>query len=234
MDSHFLWFQNRTNFHTPFFCGKFVLFAILLEKPRPSLLKKYFAPPGLRLFLIFHWQLFVLWSQWHGHRPRVIRCSKPSHSFCFFLFSCFHWFFFFFSTMFFVFFCVLCSFFVIIVFSSLCFVSWPFSKLFLFQLFFSWSPLALLFFSTSSSSIYFWNSFCKNLSLLLFSLVPFFEYFFVRLSFLSRLFSFFLLFTYFLWTSSGQNRLLLSVSFPSFFDSLFWSLSFDPFDFFEK
>ena len=30
-------------------------------------------------FRIFYWQLSVLWSQWHGHRPRVIRCIKPSH-----------------------------------------------------------------------------------------------------------------------------------------------------------
>ena len=30
-------------------------------------------------FLIFCWQLSVLWSQWHRYRPRVIRCIKPFH-----------------------------------------------------------------------------------------------------------------------------------------------------------
>ena len=169
-------FKNRTNPHTPFcFWIVFPFCNFSWKKPpRASLLKKI-AAPGLRLFFIFHWEFFVLWSQWHGHRPRVIRCSKPSHSFsCFFFFSCFHWsLFFFYDSVFLAFFlmrslfllcnfcfflplfCFICLFFPTVFFS-------PFSKLFLFQLFFSWSPLAFPFFSepflcsTSSSSIYFW------------------------------------------------------------------------------
>ena len=45
-------------------------------------------------FVIFHGQLFVLWSQWHGHRPRVIRWRQAvsflvSSSFLVFIVFCF-------------------------------------------------------------------------------------------------------------------------------------------------
>ena len=189
-------------------------------------------------FLSFIDSLFVLWSQWHGHRSRVIRCSKPSHSFsCFFFFSCFHWFLLFFYNSVFRFFCVLCSFFVILVFPSLCFVSsvsfflivffTPFSKLFLFQLFFS--DLLLLFCSSLKSSFSnflfcdeFFNSFVKTCHSFCFSLVS--CSFSVLFCLLSRFCSPVVVYILFVNVILSESSAFKSVSFPSFFDSLFWSV----------
>ena len=79
------WFyENKTNFGTPFYNKNSshvpVVFLYVKKEFVFLSLEKLFSPPVLPLlFRMFYWQLSVLWSQWHGHQPRVIRCIKPSH-----------------------------------------------------------------------------------------------------------------------------------------------------------
>ena len=228
---------------------KKILFAIFVGKNLVLLLKNILLLLVYAFVLIFHRKLFVRWSQWHGHRPRVIRCSKTSHSFsCFFFFSCFHWFLFlfydsvfrFFKRSLFLFcnscffrplFCFICLFFLTVFFPHLLKTLLASAlPLLVSSCLFSFS-LNTSFFSTSSSSIYFLNSFCKNLLLLFVHLLfPFsFSVFFCLFVSVCSLFCWTYFFVKIVLSESSSFK---CVSFPSFFDSLFWSLCFDPFYFF--
>ena len=236
-------FKNRTNFHSPFFFLKNLFFLqFLLEKPRASLLKKYVAPPGLPPFVSSFIDSCLLCcrkdtdigrgSSVAGSRLIPFLVSSSFVAFidfsscfrqCFFLF--FIAFFVPFCTSFLPLFCFICLFFLTVFFP-------PFSKLFLFKLFFSWALIAVLFFSepflfsTSSSVNLFFELLCQNLSLLLFSLVFFsFSVFFCLLSLVCSFLVVYRLFVNIVFSESSSFE---SVSFPSFFDSLFWSLCFDP------
>ena len=106
----------------------------------------------------------------------------------------------------------------------------PFLKLFLFWLFFSWSLLPFLFFSELFLFFHlFLELFSKNLSLLLFISCFFFSFsvFFCLLSPVCSLF--FCLHTFCEHRFFSESSSFKCVSFPCFFDSLFWSLCFDPF-----
>ena len=75
----------------------------------------------------------------------------------------------------------------------------------------------------------FFEPFCKNLSLLLFISCFFFSFSVFFGLFLSHLFSFFVVYILFVNIVFSESSSFKCVYFPSFFDSLFWSLGFDPF-----
>ena len=149
---------------------------------------------------MFYWQLSVLWSQWHGHRPRVIRCIKPFHFISFSFHFTFSKVFFFF----FYFFMVMC--FSLFLFDVLLFwSSLRVSNFFVFPLFDKKSFLVLsllfrsafvlslsvssFFFSTFSLFTHFWIFFTQKTCHSFYVLLLLYSFFFLFLP--TRLFSFF-------------------------------------------
>ena len=97
---------------------------------------------------------------------------------------------------------------------------------------FAWSPLALLFFSElffiPLSFLSFFELLCRNLLLFLF-ISCFFKCVSFFLSFLSFVLFFGVVYIFFVNIVFSESSSFKCVSFLSFFDSLFWSLCFDPF-----
>ena len=212
-------------------------------------LKKYVAPPGSPLFVssFFDSCLFCGRNDTDIGRGSSVAASRlipflVSSSFLAFIgFSSF-----FFRQCFFIFFiaffvpfctssflplcCFICLFFLTFFFPL-------FSRLSLFKL--SSLDLLLLFsFSLNPSFFFhflffnlFLNSFVKTCHSFCLSLVPFFAFvFFCLFSPVCSLF--FVVYMLFVNIVFSESSSFESVSFPSFFDSLFWSLCFDPFWFF--
>ena len=242
--SMFLWFQKISHLYTPLdfskkqifcnFCWKKIIFLVLLSL-------KIFCSSWFTSFFSF----FIDSYSFCGRNDTYIGrgSSVAASGLIPFLVISLHFFsvfssfsqqcfssFFFFIAFFFPF--------VILVSPSLCSVSsvsfnWliffpPFLKLFLFWLFL----LFCYFLNSFFSFICFLNPFVKTCHSFCLSPDSFFR-FSVFFCLLSRLFSLFIVYIFFVNIVFSESSSFKCVSFLSFFDSLFWSLCFDPFVFFE-